>query len=174
MFGLVIGIWAAPEKLIDRVSSIKDYKGDASAMGRINAWHFAWNLALDRPLTGGGFECFNKELFEVYAPDPFDVRAPHSIYFEILGNHGFLGLGLYLLTIVWTFLSLRKVELRALEKIEGRMALSYSRILQMSLFGYLVSGAFLGRAYFDLFYNIVGMAVVLKILTLKCQNQRHR
>ncbi len=41
------------------METISDYENDGSAMGRINAWRMAWNLATDRPLFGGGFEIYN-------------------------------------------------------------------------------------------------------------------
>ena len=59
-----------PQKYIGRIRTIQTYEQDASAMGRINAWYFALNLAKDRPLVGGGFEAFTPELFERYAPEP--------------------------------------------------------------------------------------------------------
>ena len=81
-----------------RMSSIADYEQDASAMGRINAWWMAWNLAVDRPF-GGGYDIYWPDVFARYAPVPDDVHAAHSIYFQVLGEHGFIGLGLFLL--VW-------------------------------------------------------------------------
>ena len=46
-----------PQQWFDRMSTVKTYEQDESAMGRINAWHMAFNLAKDRPL-GGGFDAF--------------------------------------------------------------------------------------------------------------------
>jgi hypothetical protein len=37
-------------------------------------------------------------------------------------------------------------------------------MIEVSLFGFLVSGAFLGFANFDLFYQLVAMVVILKVL----------
>ena len=37
-------------------------------------------------------------------------------------------------------------------------------MLQVSLMGYAVSGAFLGLAYFDLYYNLIAMMVICKVL----------
>jgi len=44
-----------PDHWSARMDTIKEYKADDSAMGRINAWTMAFNLATDRPLAGGGF-----------------------------------------------------------------------------------------------------------------------
>jgi hypothetical protein len=37
-------------------------------------------------------------------------------------------------------------------------------MVQVGLITYLVSGAFLGRAYFDLFYQLIATVIVLKML----------
>ena len=37
-------------------------------------------------------------------------------------------------------------------------------MIQVSIIGYMVGGAFLGRAYFDLFYHLVVITVILKVL----------
>jgi putative inorganic carbon (hco3(-)) transporter len=86
---LVINIM--PETWYQRMDTIETYHQDASAMGRINAWWTAWNLAKDR-FTGGGFEMWQVPVFRQYAPNPNDVHDAHSIYFKVLGEHGFIGL----------------------------------------------------------------------------------
>jgi probable O-glycosylation ligase (exosortase A-associated) len=86
-----------PSKWFDRIDTINTYEEDSSAMGRINAWKMATNLAMDRPLTGGGFEIYDPGVFMQYAPNPYDIHAAHSIYFQVLGEHGFVGLFLYLI-----------------------------------------------------------------------------
>jgi len=47
-----------PQKWHDRMGTIQTYEQDASAMGRINAWWMAWNLALDNPVLGAGARAF--------------------------------------------------------------------------------------------------------------------
>ena len=76
---------------------------DASARSRLNVWQYSWALASDYPLMGGGFEAFTPSLFARYAPDPHDVHGPHSIYFGVLAEHGFVGLSLYLTLVLLCF-----------------------------------------------------------------------
>jgi hypothetical protein len=40
-------------------------------------------------------------------------------------------------------------------------------MFRVSIFAYMVGGVFLGRAYFDLFYHIVAMVVIMKVLLEK-------
>jgi probable O-glycosylation ligase (exosortase A-associated) len=151
-----------PEQWLDRMESIGD-RGDLSALGRINAWTFAYNLACARPL-GGGFDTFTPTLFLTYAPDPTDFHAAHSIYFEMLGEQGFIGLLLFLTILASTILSLQGLSRRYGRWPEMRWVVNYANMIQIAMVGYVTSGAFLGRANFDLYYHLVASTIVLKTL----------
>lgn len=151
-----------PQHWFDRMSTIRTYQEDSSAMGRINAWGFAFNLASDRPLVGGGFNTFTRELFKRYAPEPLDYHDSHSIYFEMLGEHGFVGVGLFLLVGILAFLTGTWIIRHTREFAELKWARNLAGLLQASLVGYAVGGAFLGLAYFDLYYHLVGLLVLLR------------
>ncbi|MER2623016.1 MAG: putative O-glycosylation ligase, exosortase A system-associated, partial [Accumulibacter sp.] len=89
-----------PENWSDRMHTISSYEEDASAMGRINAWWTAVNVARAH-VTGAGFDMYSPVIFSRFAPDPRDIHAAHSIYFQVLGEHGFIGLFLFL-AIWWS------------------------------------------------------------------------
>jgi probable O-glycosylation ligase (exosortase A-associated) len=161
--GIYVGIAFIPERWFSRMETIGD-TGEESAAGRINAWHFAWNLASSRPLVGGGFDTFTRGLFERYAPDPYDFHDAHSIYFEILGEQGFTGLALFLILLFSTFSSLRGLRRRYGAMPSTRWVVDYANMLEIGLAGYVTSGAFLGRAYFDLSYHLIASTVILKVL----------
>lgn len=151
-----------PEHWTSRMSTISEYKSDASAMGRINAWWMAWNLALDN-FFGGGYEIYNLFTFGKYAPNPTDVHAAHSIYFQILGEHGFIGLFLFILMwwLVWSSASgLRKMGKE--NNPQTKWATDLGAMCQVSMTGYAVGGAFLSLAYFDLPYNILVLVVLAR------------
>jgi hypothetical protein len=40
-------------------------------------------------------------------------------------------------------------------------------MFQISLLAYMIGGLFLGRAYFDLFYHIVAMVIIVRVLILR-------
>ena len=146
------------------MSTISEYEEDGSAMGRINAWWFAFNLAADRPLVGGGFRTFQDHLFLQYAPDPHDVHDAHSIYFEVLAEHGFVGLALFLAIGVLALLHAgRLAKLKPADQSLDWIP-RLAGLLQVSLVSYATTGAFLGLAYFDLYYQIVAIIIVLGVL----------
>jgi len=151
-----------PSTWDNRMSTISTYETDGSAMGRINAWYMAWNLALDRPLFGGGFDIYNDAVFAQYAPVANDVHAAHSIYFQVLGEHGFIAFFLYML--VWWFTWRTAVWIRRNAPADGenRWAFHLAAMSQVSLIGYFVGGAFLSLAYFDLPYYIMVALIATK------------
>ncbi|HKO87455.1 MAG TPA: putative O-glycosylation ligase, exosortase A system-associated [Burkholderiales bacterium] len=152
-----------PHEWWAKMDTIQNYEQDASAMGRINAWHFAVNVATDRPF-GGGFDAFTPRWFERYAPVPDDFHDAHSIYFEILGEHGFVGLALFLILMWLTW----RTGSRIVRLTKGKPQFTWARDLalmsQVSLLAYWVAGAFLGLAYFDGYYLIISLLVLTRIV----------
>jgi probable O-glycosylation ligase (exosortase A-associated) len=162
---VVIGFM--PEKWEDRMRSVQNYEQDGSAMGRLNAWGMAINLANDRPFVGGGFETFNLEIFRRYAPDPAYFQGAHSIYFQMLGEHGYVGLMLFLLLWILVWRDASWIINRSRNQSELRWASDLARMIQVSLVGYAVGGAFLNRAYFDLPYDLLVALVLTRLLVQK-------
>ena len=162
LVALAFGALFTPQAWQDRMSLTESDKLlDASALSRLNAWTYAWRLACDYPILGGGFEAFTPRLFARYAPNAQDVHGPHSIYFGVMAEHGFVGLALYLMLVVSCFASLRRLAKTARAMDTPHIA-GYANMLSLSLVGFLTSGTFLGRAYFDFFFTIVACVAILK------------
>jgi putative inorganic carbon (HCO3(-)) transporter len=159
---LFAGFDFMPQEYTQRLETIETYEQDESALGRINAWWFAFNLAKDHPITGGGFDIFSRDLFIKYAPEPYNHHDAHSIYFEVMAEHGFVGLGLFL---ALAFLALREGG-RISRLAKGRDDLVWAgqlgRMTQASLVAYATSGAFLGLAYFDLYYHLIAILILTR------------
>ncbi|MDZ7752508.1 MAG: putative O-glycosylation ligase, exosortase A system-associated [Gammaproteobacteria bacterium] len=157
-----------PQSWHDRMGTIQTYQEDRSAMGRISHWEAAVNLANDR-LFGGGYDALlRSDMFYRYANDPTYHVDAHSIYFEVLGDHGWIGLALFLLLGYIAF----RTAGRLIRVTRGVEELSWvntlARMLQVSLVAYATGGAFLGLAYFDLFYHIVAILVLLRLHVDTC------
>lgn len=153
-----------PQAWEQRMSTIGTYEEDGSAMGRIHTWKFCANLAAQR-FTGGGFDIYNVPNLMTYGPpEARGVHVAHSIYFSVLGEHGYVGLVLFLL--IWWLTFREAGKLRKVSKNKPELAWAYhlAGMCQVSLAGYLVGGAFLQLAYFDLPYNIL----VILVVTRRC------
>src|SRR6267142_731191 len=137
---LAVLTFASPQWM-ERMGGLVHGEVDFSVNQRLVAWATSWNFALDYPITGGSFNALpNVALFQRYQPEPLFASR-----WQLLGKFGPLG---------------RKAR-RALST---QWIVSYAQMIQISLLGFLVSGAFLGLANFDLFYQLVAMVIILKIL----------
>lgn len=148
-----------PEQWWARMGTISTYSEDTSFTGRINAWWMAWNLAKANFL-GGGFMIYKPDLFALYAPNPLDIHAAHSIYFMVLGEHGFVGLFLFLLLWILVWRSAGRLRLQGQELPQTHWLSHLGAMCQVSLAGYAVGGAFLSLSYYDLPYNIIILVVL--------------
>lgn len=159
LVGAVLTLSFMPETWWAKMHTTLNYEQDGSAQGRLAAWQFAFNLAKDRPLVGGGFETFTHELYYLYfGPVTRNVDA-HSIYFEVLGEHGFVGLALFLALAFATWRAGSQL-IRLARESEQAWARQLGAMAQVSLIGYWTGGAFLGLAYFDGYYLIISLLVL--------------
>ena len=160
-----IAIGFMPSNWTDRMKTIESYKQDSSAMGRINAWRMAINVANDRPLVGGGFELYTRRVFAKYAPDPLDVHAAHSIYFQILGEHGYVGLVFFIAIGFVGWLNASRIIRLSGSNAEHAWAGELARMIQVSLIGFAIGGLFVNIAYWEnLYYEILAIMVVHNLM----------
>jgi len=156
-------VYLMPAEWYERMNTINTYGEDASALGRINAWWAAWNLA-NHEFFGGGFEVWRPLMFSMYAPEPNNVRAPHSIYFQVLGEHGWIGFILFMSLIGLTWARCNTMIKLGKKSIENGWARDLGGMIQVSLLGYMAAGAFLGLANFDYFYHLIAIVVAAHYL----------
>jgi probable O-glycosylation ligase (exosortase A-associated) len=162
-----------PEKWFSRMDTIDNYQEDGSAMGRINAWQFGVNVAKDN-ILGGGYIVFTPKMFLTYAPEPLDFHAAHSIYFQVLGEHGFIGLALFLLLLVLGWRTGTRILKFCKNNADLKWATDLAAMTQVSIIGYAVGGAFLSMAYYDLYYDLLALLVLLEKTILQKAKEKFR
>ncbi len=161
---LVVGVALVafmPDSWTNRMQTIDDYQADESALGRISAWWMAWNMVKEHPL-GVGFNAVRPELFALYSPYPTMVFAAHSIYFQVLGHHGYLGVVLFLGVWVTTWRCGSDLIKAAAKDPSLRWVGDMGAMVQVSLIAFLVGGTFLSLAYFDLPYYLMALTVATR------------
>jgi putative inorganic carbon (HCO3(-)) transporter len=161
-FVLIVPIVFAlmPPEWTGRMNTIQTYDEDASATGRINSWYFAANIANHFAL-GGGPGVFSPQMFLLYAPNPERYYDAHSIYFQVLGEQGYMGLAIFLTMFVVAWRCGGRVIRHCRGKEDLAWALMLARMCQVSIIGYLAAGAFLTMAYYDLIYYIITILACL-------------
>ena len=167
------GMWNyAPTEWFDRMNTIQTYQQDGSAEGRLLYWRLSWYMALKHPITGAGFRALydykmvNRELAGDDVPQLALARSPHSIWFEMLGDHGFVGLGLFIIIFVSSMWDARWVMRRTRKHPDLQWANNLGRILQASLVGYATGGTFATLAMFDGYYVLVVIVAVVRLLVV--------
>lgn len=181
----IIGLAAAlaSENLVSRLQTIDGaHQRDASFLGRIVSWQMHFDAALDRPLVGAGpFAIQTWPVFGTYRPtDPIvDVQlqkpvAAHSIYFQVLGDHGFLALGLYI-AFVWTaWRNASWVIRQARGQPENLWMVNLASMTRVSILAFAVTGAAVSMAFYDFFLAILILsACVRRKLEDQCEPRGH-
>lgn len=162
----------APPAWMDRMGQFMHGNLDATANQRLVSWGTAWNFSHDYPVTGGSFDALpDLYIYQRYQPRPLPdgllVSGPHSIYFQLLADQGFIGLGLFLFLVGSCFLTLLRIRRAARRMPVVNWLVDYTLMVEIAILGFMTSGAFLGFVYLDLIYQMIGMTVVLKMLLRK-------
>jgi putative inorganic carbon (HCO3(-)) transporter len=167
ILGMILAIGAPvllafmPEQWWERMGTIVHHEGEGSAESRLVAWQMLLNLANDR-FFGGGFEPYTRQVWDMYMPEWPKVHSAHSIYFEVLGEHGWIGLVLFVSMWFFVWRCSRWIIRQTRDRDDLRWAHSLTSMIQVSMIGYLVGGTFLNLAYWDLPYYLLITLVVTR------------
>jgi probable O-glycosylation ligase (exosortase A-associated) len=151
---VTVAIPFMPAQWTTRMNTIQNYELELSAMQRIWAWETAYNIAKVHFPVAGGFEFQSPQTSAKYSPNPDYFHVAHSIYFQVLGSLGFIGLGIFLTFwwLVWRQTSWLRTHGRGEPDLQWSHQLG--SLAQVSLVGYFVGGAFLDLAFWDLPYYL--------------------
>ncbi len=180
----VVGVMAlitfAPESWFNRMDTIQDAGQDSSFLGRVIAWKRASAIALDYPIFGGGFHSvqstpvmerylFNDGLLGFFpTPTPTYAAAAHSIYFEVLGDMGFVGLALFVPIMLSVFFDAAKLKWYARKfGPQVHWASDMTAMISVAMVAYLVGGASISAAYTELPYVIVTLSFVVRQIIVR-------
>lgn len=155
-----------PSGWFDRMSTIQSYNEDASFEGRIAAWKTSMEIVRQRPLTGGGFSSTDLDwvVRSFHVPGSLEAgKAAHSIYFEVLGDTGIIGLMLYLLLVASAWFNASYVLSVTRGQPDLDWANKLARMIQISMVGYMIGGAALSMAYYDGFLVMLAVTAALAL-----------
>lgn len=174
---MVIAVPFLPQSYLERMDTIGGYEGDQSASTRLAVWAWTLDYAKDHPL-GGGFDAYRANSFTYqtrvvtgaegnqqveFRQVTETARAYHSSYFEMLGEQGWIGLGLWLWLQalgLWQMEKLRRRFARK-DKLEGNSGPPWqwglAGALQQAHLVYLVGAAFVGIAYQPFLFMLIGL-----------------
>ena len=177
----VVFLFIASDAWFARMDTISQVGEDTSFMGRVVAWKISSEIALENPIFGGGFHAvqvqyiWDKFKYEqgllgfISTPEPRALAlAAHSIYFEIFGDMGFVGLILFVtifFNAIRTGFQIRKLV--SLSPDRMKWAVDMANALMLAILSYLVGGAAVSLAYFELPFMLVMLMEILRQYVLK-------
>ena len=151
-----------PAQWTARMGTLHNAQQTDSGETRIQSWQFSANVALHRPLLGGGFNVYQSTpAWESYGPEDATPRAVHSIYFRVLGEQGFLGLALFAALLFASWKNCSRVRKSSRNIPDMRWAFDMASMLQVSLVAFMAAGTFLPMSYFDLSFQLMALSAVL-------------
>jgi probable O-glycosylation ligase (exosortase A-associated) len=156
-----------PERVQTRYEALVEYKEESSAQSRLWNWEFAVRVGLANPYLGAGFDYYSIEAYAMYYPEflarwPGKVWSCHSIWLTMFSEHGIPGISLWILLLASCALSLRRMRAAARSSPEHAWVLPYTFMLEGAFLAFVVSGTFFDAAYFDMFYQLVAVIVLMK------------
>ena len=157
---LAAAVQFMPENWHARVASVAAYDDDPSAQGRFQSWRYALAAVHDSPVVGGGFEIFRGNKVATAS----GYRSAHSIYFETLAEHGYVGMAIFLALGLGAYVSAGSVVRRARDHADLAWAADLAAMVQASIAAYAIAGLFLNLATFDLYYHLIAIVVITQSL----------
>jgi probable O-glycosylation ligase (exosortase A-associated) len=176
IIAISIGSSYAPSSWTKRMDTLETAESDSSFLGRVLAWKQSILMANDNLLTGGGFKAgqtsyiwwsydaagsFN-DVIDTSRLDKVAFKAAHSIYFQVLGDHGYIGLLLFLGIIITAYRKAGRVAKIAKENHQDENIIKLCSLVKVSLVAYCAGGAGVSLAYFDMFYAILAIVFVIE------------
>jgi putative inorganic carbon (hco3(-)) transporter len=142
----------ASDAWMNRMSTLENYQAEDSALGRILVWKWTLDFAAANPL-GGGFNSYVVNRI-AFPPPPGQSKptyvvgkAFHNIYIEVLGEHGWIGLGIYVCLILVSVAKLLQMMRRCQGPPDLQWCHDLSRALLTGLLILATAGCFIGIAF---------------------------
>lgn len=156
-----------PERVEKRYDDLVNYQEDRSVQSRLWSMEFCSRVGLANPLVGAGFDFNSLEAYAIYFPEflerwPGKIWACHSTWLTVFGEHGFSGIVLFGILLGSCFLSLKRIRTYASGQFEATWILPYVEMLKATLIVYMTVGTFYDAAYFDLYYQLIAIVVIIK------------
>jgi probable O-glycosylation ligase (exosortase A-associated) len=153
-----------------RMSTTTEARKDESALGRLLVWQWTWDFAARNP-AGGGFGVHMASHAVTEQPDgtEFSINglAAHSIYFEVLGEQGWIGFGIFFSIFTVFFFGLMRVRRGARRREDQAWMRELASALMHSMLIFMAGAAFSGIAYQPLQYYLIMFAVSLSSLAAR-------
>ena len=157
----------------ERIDTSADYDTEGSALGRILVWKWTLGYVAEHPL-GGSFDSFLVDRIEFpvangQAPLVVYGKAFHNMFFEVLGEHGYPGLAMYLTLVLLSLWYMWSVMRRTRGQPHLLWVHDLAGALMTSLLTIMACGCFIGIAFQALVWYLMTLPVCLNAYLLRVE-----
>jgi probable O-glycosylation ligase (exosortase A-associated) len=157
----------APASVLIRIQSIGD-PNESSARARLVAWRTALRMIADNPVFGVGLRNFQPRYVD-YAKERLEdgtiqTYVAHNSYLQIWAESGSLAFGVYLLLLISTFFTCRRIWRIGMQFPGMSWASDYARMLEATMVAFMIGAMFLNRGHFDLVYHWIALVTSLSVI----------
>lgn len=184
-----------PDSFTKRMDTLNEVDADESASTRLAVWRWTLDYVGQHPL-GGGFDSYrgNSFRYEARTSSKFDPNAPvvqepgstmvivdegrafHSAYFEMLGEQGWPGLGIWLFIHLSGLLRMEMLYRRYRKRgpDDGHWIAGLATALQQANVIYLIGATFIGVAFLSFAYMLIAMQIALDAYARRMEREKTR
>ncbi len=177
--GLITIAAAGTDRYWEMMSTIANPSEDYNMTekgGRVEIWKRGLGYMLRYPIAGVGFDNFGvaegqSDLNRARAAEGrgWVQNASHNSFIQMGSEGGLIGLGLFLVLLVWSFQAC-SWRPPADRPPMGRDEQALGRALAGSLVGYCIAGFFVSQAYSTFLYSILGLiAGLVKVRAIEAR-----
>jgi hypothetical protein len=173
---LIVALRLVDDSFLERMKTIQtsSVEDTGSGASRVQYWLATFDMLEDWPMGMGVYG------YQILSPSYLDpsllgaehrqkkIRAVHSMWFQGLGEVGWLGFTFYLLIIISIFSHLRRAKkwVLKLNKIETYYFLL---AVEASLIAYMVAGSFINVIRAEIFYWSMLFCICASVIALNYQ-----
>jgi len=165
-----------PDEWFGRMNTVEHAEEDGSFMHRVVVWKMCTVIAIQNPFLGEGFKAneylplwhkyydYFHILDFIETPEPHyneTIRAAHSMYFQVLAEHGFVGLFLFLLILLSAYIKVGFIKSRAKANNMDDWVFNILDKIRLAIIVYCITGSTVASAYFDFFFAVLAMIYTL-------------
>lgn len=156
-----------PDEFKSRFSSSGE---DKTSMHRLHRWEAGWDTALSNPVFGVGHKNWDTYFRNYLDHGQKGSAKIHNIFMESLTEHGFSGLVVLILLLLFMF-SLNSLTRRALKGSKDNFGSYIAYGLDAGLIGMIVSSSFVTVLYYPYVWIHAAFVVALYNVTYKSTRQ---